>query len=206
MRERIEREFYARPTLTVARELLGQRMVRRLDGERLAGRIVEVEAYIGATDRSSHARSGKTARNAAMFGAPGHAYVYLIYGLYHCLNLVTEADGFPAAVLIRALEPLEGIPTQRQLRGTQRPPRDLTRGPGRLCQALAIDLQFNGSDLCSPQAQLWVEYDEKIPAPQVIQSPRIGVRGDTAALTARWRFLVRDNPWISRKPANLVST
>ena len=202
MRERIAREFYARPTLTVARELLGQRMVRRLNGERLAGRIVEVEAYIGATDRSSHARSGKTARNAAMFGAPGHAYVYLIYGMYHCLNLVTEADGFPAAVLIRALEPLEGIPTQRQLRGMQRPLRDLTRGPGRLCQALAVDRRFDGVDLCSSQAQLWVEYDEKIPASQIIPSPRIGVRGDTAALTARWRFLIRDNPWISRKPAN----
>ncbi len=202
MRERIAREFYARPTLTVARELLGQRMVRRLDGERLAGRIVEVEAYIGATDRSSHARSGKTTRNAAMFGAPGHAYVYLIYGMYHCLNLVTEATDFPAAVLIRALEPLEGIPTQRQLRGTQRPLRDLTRGPGRLCQALAVDRRFDSVDLCSPQAQLWVEYDEKIPPAQVIQSPRIGVRGDTAALTARWRFLIQDNPWISRKLAN----
>ncbi|HHS96728.1 MAG TPA: DNA-3-methyladenine glycosylase, partial [Chloroflexi bacterium] len=151
---RLRREFFDRDTLEVARDLLGRVLVRVLDGERLSGRIVEVEAYIGEDDRASHARFGPTERNAAMYGPPGHAYVYLIYGVHHCLNLVTGPEGFPAAVLIRALEPLEGVEQMRGLRGG-RP--DLTNGPGRLCQALGIDLRFDGADLCAPDALLFVE-------------------------------------------------
>ena len=144
MPQTLPRDFFARPTLLVARELLGQRLVRHWEGQRLAGRIVEVEAYIGMDDLASHARFGKTKRNAAMFGPPGCAYVYLIYGMYACLNLVTEAENFPAAVLIRALEPIEGIEIQQQRRGASVALRDLARGPGRLCQALAIDRSLDG--------------------------------------------------------------
>ena len=112
----LERAFYARDTLTVARDLLGRRLVRLRDGERLSGTIVEVEAYIGEGDSACHASRGPTRRNASMYGPPGHAYVYMIYGMYHCLNLVTERDGFAAAVLIRALEPIEGLETMQKLR------------------------------------------------------------------------------------------
>jgi DNA-3-methyladenine glycosylase len=196
MPTRIPRAFFDRPTLEVARDLLGARLVRLYEGERLSGRIVEVEAYIGLEDKASHARMGPTARNAAMFGPPGHAYVYLIYGVHTCLNLVTEAEGFPAAVLVRALEPLEGIERQRALRGG-RPLRDLTRGPGRLCQALAIGLDFDGADLCSPEAQLWLEFDRRYPPEAVACSPRVGVRGDARAISVPWRFFVAGSPWVS---------
>ena len=185
---RLAREFYARPTLEVARGLLGQRLVRVLDGERLAGRIVEVEAYVGHDDRASHAARGRTPRNAVMFGPPGYAYVYFIYGMYHCLNVVTEAEGFPAAVLIRALEPLEGLAQMRARRRS--PDRQLTNGPGRLCQALAITRAQNGADLCEGE-ELFIEADAPVPAAEVIATPRVGVRGDERARTVPWRFLLR---------------
>jgi len=193
----LPRDFFARPTLLVARELLGQRLVRHWEGHRLAGRIVEVEAYIGIDDLASHARFGKTKRNAAMFGPPGCAYVYLIYGMYACLNLVTEAENFPAAVLMRALEPIEGIETQQQRRGASIALRDLARGPGRLCQALAIDRSLDGVDVCAPGAPLWIEPDADIATENVMQGPRIGVTGGEAARSAPWRFFVRDSPWVS---------
>jgi DNA-3-methyladenine glycosylase len=125
---RLSRDFFARDTLAVARDLLGRLLVRELDGERLSGRIVEVEAYIGEEDQASHARVGRTARNAAMYGPPGHAYVYLIYGMHYCLNLVTGDEGFPAAVLVRALQPLEGIERMRAHRHSQSD-HHLTDGP-----------------------------------------------------------------------------
>lgn len=185
---RLERNFFARDTLTVARELLGQRLVRVLDGARLSGRIVEVEAYVGEGDRACHASCGRTRRNAAMFGPPGHAYVYFIYGMHYCFNAVTEREGYPAAVFIRALEPLEGIETMRARRGG-RP--QLTSGPARLCQALAIDRQFDGADLCAPGATLFIERGDAVPDAAVATGPRIGVRGDEAALTVPWRFYVK---------------
>ncbi|MBN1955095.1 MAG: DNA-3-methyladenine glycosylase [Anaerolineae bacterium] len=194
---RLEREFFARHTLTVSRELLGQRLVRRLDGQRLAGRIVEVEAYVGEDDQASHARFGLTPRNAAMYGDAGRAYVYLIYGLHHCLNFVTECRGYPAAVLIRALEPLEGLERMRSLRGG-RSDLPLTSGPARLCQALGIDLRFDGADLCAADAQLFLERDGILPDSAVATGPRIGVHGDERAVTAPWRFAVRDNRYVSR--------
>ncbi|MCR4405566.1 MAG: DNA-3-methyladenine glycosylase [Anaerolineae bacterium] len=192
----LPREFYTRDTLTVARELLGQRLVRLLAGERLSGRIVEVEAYIGETDRASHAACGRTARNAVMYGPPGHAYVYFIYGMHHCLNVVTESEGFPAAVLIRALEPVEGLTTMRRLR-RGRPDHELTNGPARLCQALAIDRNFNGLDLCAG-GPLFIEPDLPVDDEEVETGPRVGVRGDEVALTLPWRFFVRGNPFVSQ--------
>jgi DNA-3-methyladenine glycosylase len=193
---RLPREFYARDTLAVARELLGQRLVRLLGGERVSGRIVEVEAYVGETDRACHAACGRTARNATMYGPPGHAYVYFIYGMHHCLNVVTADEGFPAAVLIRALEPIEGLVTMRRLR-RGRPDRDLTSGPAKLCQALAIDRTFNGLDLCA-DGPLFIEVGRPVADADVEAGPRIGVRGDEAALTAPWRFFVRTNAFVSR--------
>lgn len=194
---RLGREFFAQDTLRVARALLGKRLVRVLDGERLSGRIVEVEAYIGEEDQASHARFGRTERNAAMYGPPGHAYVYMIYGVHHCLNLVTGPEGFPAAVLVRALEPLEGIERMRALR-PGRPDLQLTSGPGRLCQALAIDRRFDRADLCAPDSLLFLEEGGPIPESAILSSPRVGVRGDQAALQAQWRFYLRDNPYVSR--------
>lgn len=194
----LPRDFFARDTLQVARDLLGQVLVRVLDGERLSGRIVEVEAYIGEDDLASHARFGRTARNEAMYGPPGHAYVYQIYGLHHCLNIVTGPEGFPAAVLIRALEPLEGLERMRQRRGTQ----DLlllTAGPARLCQAMGIDRRLDKADMCAPDAVLFVETGVSIPDHQVATGPRVGVRGDQRARTAPWRFYVRGHPCVSRR-------
>ncbi len=194
---RLPPEFYARPTLTVARALLGQRLVRALDGQRLSGRIVEVEAYIGETDRASHARPGPTRRNAPMYGPPGHAYIYFIYGMYHCLNTVTEPEGRPAAVLIRALEPVEGLQVMRR----HRPDRahcDLTNGPGKLCQALAVDRTLNRADLCHGDT-LWIEADAPVADEQIATSARVGVRGDQRARTVPWRIFVREHPCLSRR-------
>jgi DNA-3-methyladenine glycosylase len=183
---------------------LGQRLVRVLDGVRLSGRIVEVEAYVGEEDQASHARFGRTKRNAPMYGPPGHAYVYFIYGMHHCLNVVTEREGYPAAVLIRALEPLEGLEEMRVRRWPEsaegrgaRPDAQLTSGPARLCQALGIDRRFDGADLCAPGALLFLE-DAAIPDGAVVTAPRIGVRGDERALIVPWRFYVRDSQYVSR--------
>jgi DNA-3-methyladenine glycosylase len=193
---RLSRDFFARDTLVVARALLGQRLVRVLGGRRLSGRIVEVEAYVGEEDAASHARPGRTRRNAPMYGPPGHAYVYLIYGMYHCFNVVTECEGFPAAILIRGLEPLEGLEVMRERRGG-RPDDQLTSGPGRLCEALFIDRQFDGVDLCSPTAHLFLEEGEPVSDDGVATGPRINVRGNESALNAPWRFYVQGNRHVS---------
>lgn len=186
--ERLERGFFARPTLEVARDLLGCRLVRVLHGRRLSGVITETEAYIGEEDQASHASSGKTARNTVMYGPPGHAYVYLIYGVHHCLNVVTEEEGFPAAVLIRGLQPEEGVEIMRRHR-SNRPDAELTDGPGKLCQALQIDLTLNGADLVEGE-QLFIERGELVDADQIQTTPRIGVTGDETAVTIPWRFAI----------------
>jgi len=195
---RLSRDFFARDTLTVARELLGQRLVRVLDGARLSGRIVEVEAYIGEDDRASHAHCGPTGRNAPMFGPPGYAYVYFIYGMHHCFNVVTERENYPAAVLIRALEPLQGIEAMRARRDGV-PNLRLTSGPARLCQALGIDRLFDGADLCAPDALLFIEQDAGVPDDAAATGSRVGVRGNAAALTAPWRFYIRGSRHVSRQ-------
>jgi DNA-3-methyladenine glycosylase len=202
MMSRLGRDFFARDTLAVARDLLGQRLVRMMDGAawdglRLSGRIVEVEAYVGETDQASHASCGPTRRNAPMYGPPGHAYVYFVYGMHYCFNIVTEREGYPAAVLIRALEPLEGIEEMRVRRGG-RSDLPLTSGPARLCQALGIDRRFDGVDLCAPDALLFLEKGVSIPDENIATGPRIGVQGDEVAVTIPWRFYVRDSRHISR--------
>lgn len=186
---RLPREFYAQPTLAVARQLLGQRIVRlEPGGLRTAGLITETEAYIGIYDKGSHASVGLTPRNAPMWGQPGFAYVYFIYGMHWMFNIVTEAEGFPAAVLIRALLPEEGLETMQARRG-ERPLLSLTDGPAKLCQALGIDRSFNGSDLCSPEAALFLEQGLAIPDSAVTIGPRVGLNQvDEPWKSMPWRF------------------
>jgi DNA-3-methyladenine glycosylase len=166
----LPREFYARPTLTVARALLGMRLVRLQDGVQLSGIITEAEAYIGQEDLGCHAHSGKSLRNAVMFGPPGHAYVYFTYGMHWMLNAVTERQDFPAAVLLRAIRPLEGI----EIISARRQGRD-TFGPAKLTQALGIDGTLNGIDLCSPASGLWIEHGAPVPESAVLIGPRVGL-------------------------------
>jgi DNA-3-methyladenine glycosylase len=178
--------FYARDTLTVARELLGKKLVRRIDGAELSGMIVETEAYCGQTDTACHAHRGMTKRNAVMFGAPGHAYVYFTYGLHYLLNVVTEDEGHPCAVLVRAIHPLSGLSRMEVQR--KRSGKDLTNGPAKLCQALDIDKTFNGWDL-TKGSRLWIENHRNIAADEISCTPRIGIdyarKEDRDAL---WRF------------------
>jgi len=171
---RLSRDFFAVPTLQVARALLGQRLVHRCDGQLLSGRILETEAYIGEEDQACHARVGKTARTSVMYTAPGHAYVYFTYGMHWLLNFVTEPEGFPAAVLVRALLPESGVAVMRRLRGGK-PDAILADGPAKLTQALAIDGDLNGQDVCARGAQLWVEEARAVPDTAVVRGPRIGL-------------------------------
>jgi DNA-3-methyladenine glycosylase len=197
---RLSRDFFAQDTLTVARLLLGKRLVRRLDGQRLSGRIVEAEAYIGGDDLGCHASVGRTARNDVMFGPPGHAYVYFTYGMHWMFNVVTEAEGFPAAVLVRALEPLEGLAVmERNRKGCAG--FDLCSGPAKLAQALQITRALNGADLCARRgADLWLEDALPIPDDQVATGPRIGLNSVPEPwLSKPWRFRVAASPFVSRR-------
>lgn len=194
---RLPRAFFDRDTVTVARALLGQRLVRVIDGQRVSGRICEVEAYGGPNDEASHAFR-RTPRSAIMYGPPGYAYVYLIYGIYFCLNAVTEADGRPGAVLCRALIPDEGIVAMRARRGDI-PERRLADGPGKLCRALGITRAQNGLDLTTA-GELFIGADRPASDDQVIATARIGVRGNAEARARLWRFVWRQSPLGSRRP------
>ncbi|MGB6488989.1 MAG: DNA-3-methyladenine glycosylase [Steroidobacteraceae bacterium] len=187
---KITRDFYARNTLTVARELIGMHLVHAERGTIRSGRIVETEAYQGPQDLAAHSARGRTARTEVMFGPPGHAYVYFIYGFWHCLNIVTAAEGIPHAVLLRALEPVTGID-------------DKTWGPGLLCRAMHIDKKLNGADLCGEA--LWLERppaSSRRPA-RIARSARIGV--DYAGVWAArpWRFYDRDSRYVSTVSARV---
>jgi DNA-3-methyladenine glycosylase len=174
----------------LAQWLVGKRVVRRLGGSIMTGRIVETEAYL-ADDPASHSFAGQTARNKSMFLQRGHAYIYRVYGVHCCLNVSAGADGEGAAVLIRALEPLDGVALM-QKRRADAPFRDLARGPGRLCTALAIDQRLDGADLCVPGA-LELAYGEA-PTIQIGESMRIGL---TRGADARLRFFERNNAFVS---------
>jgi DNA-3-methyladenine glycosylase len=177
--------FYARPALTVARELLGARLVVDEGGWRRVGRIVETEAYVGAHDLACHASKGRTPRTEVLFGPPGRAYVYLIYGMYHCFNVVTDAEGEAAAVLVRAVEPLEGLP-----------PEARTDGPGRLCRALGLGLPHNRRSLLDEGLHL--EAGEPVPESQVARGPRIGVDYAGEWARAPLRLWLRGSQHVSR--------
>jgi DNA-3-methyladenine glycosylase len=191
---KLSRSFYQQGTLKVARQLLGKYLVRRDPQGVTVGKIVETEAYIGIRDKACHASHGRTGRTEIMFGRAGAAYVYLVYGFYHCLNAVTEQTDFPAAVLIRALEPVKGIPLMQARRKTDEL-KNLTTGPGKLCQALGIDRFLNGVDLCG--SHLYVE-DRREPSPPVLRRPRIGVDYAGSWKDKPWRFIVRGSPFVSR--------
>jgi DNA-3-methyladenine glycosylase len=172
---RLPRSFFNRSTLIVARELLGQRLVKLdKDSVRLSGLITETEAYIGIDDLGCHARVGRTPRNEPMWGPPGHAYIYFTYGMHWMLNFVTEHDGFPAAVLIRGLVPLQGRKIMLQRRGGSSK-NALTDGPAKICQALAIDRDLNGCDLCEPSIPLFVEEQPRVSDSFVAIGPRVGL-------------------------------
>jgi len=192
---RLSPSFFSRDTLEVARDLLGQRLVRVVNGCRLSGRIVEAEAYVGEDDLACHAARGRTRRTEVMYGPPGRAYIYFIYGMYYCLNVVTEREGFPAAVLIRALEPEEGIETMRVHRHVGGD-LDLTSGPGKLCAALQIDRRLNGVDLCD-DGELFLEEGEPVPPERIATSTRIGIKVPGWATEVPWRVYVSDSPFVS---------
>ncbi len=192
MNEPLQRDFYARDALTVARALLGRTL---LHGE-TGGVIVETEAYIGPGDRACHAFGGKrTARTELLFGEAGHAYVYLIYGMYCCLNVVTGGLEEPQCVLIRALRPALGLETMAARRGG-RPERELCRGPGKLCMALGIDRGLNGRDMTA--GDFVILDGPGIPEESIGTSPRIGIDYAGEARDYPWRFTVRGEPCVSR--------
>jgi DNA-3-methyladenine glycosylase len=188
----IQQDFFTRPTLAVARALLGQRLVREIEGQRLSGLIIETEAYVGPDDSASHASRGRTPRTEVMFGPPGRTYVYLVYGMHYMLNVVTEREDFPAAVLIRAVAPVEGIEMMQANRrsGHRANAPNLTNGPARLCQALGIDKSLNNWDVTLGQ-KLWLEPGEPVPETEIAAGPRIGIDyAQPKDRTAPWRFWV----------------
>ena len=181
--QKLPRTFYDRDTIVVARELLGKHLVHVSDGVERIGRIVEVEAYLGPHDLAAHSARGLTQRTKIMFGPPGHAYVYLIYGMYHCMNVVTQPEGVASAVLLRAVEPVQNVEGR-------------TQGPGLLCKAMHIDRRLNGHDLLSDGFYI---ADPGEPAGfAIVKRPRIGV--DYAGPWARklLRFYLKDNPFVSK--------
>ena len=189
---RLSREFYARDTRSVARELLGMRLVRLAGGQRLAGVILETEAYRGEEDQGCHARAGLTPRTRVMYGPAGHAYVYFTYGMHWMLNFVTESEGFPAAVLIRAILPTEGLDAIAGRRDGQ-PFERWTDGPAKLCRALDIDGQHHGLDLCAPQAVIFVERGEPVSDAAVTIGPRVGLNNVPEPWkSVPWRYLWRE--------------
>jgi DNA-3-methyladenine glycosylase len=189
----LPRSFYDRPTLTVARELLGKVLVHRVGRSVVSGMILETEAYIGEDDPACHAAPGPTPRNAPLYGPPGHAYVYLNYGMHYLVNAVTEGEGSPAAVLIRALQPLEGVSgmRRRRARGDGLAESDLCRGPGNLTRALGISLTQNLADLA--ESALVIE-DRGTAIAEVSRGPRVGIR---VGVDRHWRFWATGHPAVS---------
>jgi DNA-3-methyladenine glycosylase len=193
----VPRALFLDPPDVVARKLLGKLLVRA--GESMVGRIVEVEAYFGESDPAAHSFAGKTARNAVLFGPPGHAYVYFIYGMHFCLNVSCEPEGRAGCLLLRALEPICGLEAMSLGRGFAAPVRAskvaaLTSGPGRLCQAFGVTRERdNGVDLTAPQSDLQIQDDGFVPG-EVLVTPRIGISKDADRAA---RFIIAGNPFIS---------
>lgn len=185
--QKLARSFYARDAREVAMDLLGAYLVCNHAGTRRVGRIVEVEAYLGPHDLAAHSARGRTARTEVMFGPPGHAYVYMIYGLHYCFNAVTGPAGHASAVLIRALEPVENV-------------HGNTRGPGLLCRAMAIDRHLNGADLLGEDISI-AAMDADARPPKIGRSARIGVDYARHWAPRLLRFYVKDSPYLSRRPA-----
>jgi DNA-3-methyladenine glycosylase len=205
VRKKLPRSFYLRSTFTVAKNLLGKYLVRKIKNKTLVGKIVEVEAYLGEKDPASHAYRGLTKRNEVMFKEGGHLYVYFTYGMHFCANVVTEKEGIAHAVLLRALEPIEGIDVMRENRRFTRQRDDwraadktddkmLTNGPAKLCQAFGIGRKDNGTNLLGDT--IFLTEGETIPRSSIVSTTRIGI---TAGQEVNWRFYFRGNQYVSRK-------
>jgi DNA-3-methyladenine glycosylase len=194
---KLPRDFYTRTNvLTVARELLGKLLVVPANGTRVSGIIVETEAYRGPLDRASHAYGGRrTKRTETMYGLGGTVYIFFVYGMYNQFNVVTNVRDVPHAVLVRALQPVEGVELMRQRRSGQ-PDRNLTNGPGKLCIALGIDRKLDQADLLGKE--VWLEAAEKISARKIGSGPRIGIDYAEEWVDKPWRFWIKDNPFVSR--------
>jgi DNA-3-methyladenine glycosylase len=200
----IDREFYNRDSLIVARELLGKVLVHEINGQRISAKIVESEAYMGIADKAAHSYGGKrTPRVEVMYGGPGFSYVFIVYGMYYCFNIVTREEGNPQAVLIRAAEPIGELDLMAQNRFkktynqlTQSQIKSLTNGPGKLCRALLIDKSLNGEDLCGDK--LYVEEGDNEEF-NIISSKRVGVDYAEEAKDYLWRFYIEDNKYVSVK-------
>lgn len=199
-------KFYHRETLEVAPDLLGKYLVRNIHGQQLVGKIVEVEAYKGPIDKGAHSYNYKrTPRTEAMFGPPGHAYIYLIYGMYYCLNIVTEVEGEPCGVLIRAIEPIEGVDYMAILRYkkslaeiTRGQQKNLTNGPGKLCMAMNITKEQYQWPLW--EKDFYIAEGEEIAPSQIVRSKRINIDYAEEAKDFLWRYSIKDNPYVSVKP------
>ncbi|HEY6738383.1 MAG TPA: DNA-3-methyladenine glycosylase [Actinopolymorphaceae bacterium] len=188
------RDFFDRPVLDVAPELLGATITHRTPQGTVVVRLTEVEAYDGPNDPGSHAYRGRTPRNAVMFGPPGHLYVYFTYGMHWCMNVVCGPDGSPSAVLLRAGEVIAGEELARARRPTARASRDLARGPARLAQALGVDRSGNGLDACDPASPFRVRPGAAIPSRRIRRGPRVGL---SAAADRPWRFWLDGDPTVS---------
>lgn len=196
MRQILPLDFYRRDTIEVARELIGKTLVREFQGERLAGIIVETEAYLGSEDPACHSFGfRRTTRTQAMYLNGGHSYVYFIYGMYYCFNVVTESHSYPEAVLIRAIEPTEGHSTMLKHR-LGRHHLHLTNGPGKLCSALQIDSSLNALRL--DHTPIWIESGREVLPCDLLASARIGLGHSHDAVHWPLRFYLRDNQWVSR--------
>lgn len=189
----IPKEFYLQKTIVVAKKLLGCYLVRNYKDNILVSKIVETEAYLGLKDPACHSYKGKTERCSVMFEEGGHFYVYFIYGFYYCLNVVTEKKGIPEAVLIRALEPIEGIEIMKKLRKGK---KNLTSGPGVLCEAFKIDKNFNGHPVWKKPLQIFKPLNQDF---KIVQKARIGVEYAGKAKDWKLRFFIKDNPFVSKK-------
>jgi DNA-3-methyladenine glycosylase len=205
MHARLTRRFFRRDPVTLARALLGQVLVRVLDdGTRLSGRIVEVEAYLGVPDLGAHTAGGRrTKRNESMYGDGGTGYVYFTYGMHHCLNVVAETVGQPTAVLLRALEPLEGIEAMRRHRAGKIPadrlkPRDLCSGPAKLTEAMAIGRDLDGEDMVTSE-RLFIDASPVVPADRITTTRRIGIGYAGEWAEKPLRFYLTGNPHVSRR-------
>ncbi|MEA3414836.1 MAG: DNA-3-methyladenine glycosylase [Thermodesulfobacteriota bacterium] len=184
----LKQSFFDRDTLTAARELIGQKLVRQFNDVIVSGMIVEAEAYIGRDDSACHASKGKTPRNIVMFGPAGIAYVYLVYGMHYMLNIVTESIDSPCAVLLRAIKPIDGQAQMERLR--MKNGKDMTNGPAKLCQAMAIDKTLNGWDVTRGE-KLWIEACRTYPDKSICRGPRIGINyAKLKDRQAPWRFWV----------------
>jgi len=198
MPKKLPRSFYLQDTVTVARDLLGCTLWRKLDNHLLAGRIVETEAYLGANDPASHARRGlRSPRNESMYLAGGHAYVYFTYGMHWCLNVVTQEEDIAEAVLLRALEPVRGVDLMRELRPKAKRDFDLMNGPGKICMAMSIDRKLDGERLDGVTLFI-TPRDAGVRDDAIAVSPRVGIDG-AGEEAARWplRFYLRDNRYVS---------